>query len=93
MANNLHISYELNQQGQNYDGVIEKMKSLGSWAKIHNSYWHVNCPLSAQQVVDSIWPSMNLDGTLYVVDASNNVAAWKNISAEVSEHIKGQWPR
>ena len=39
MANNLHVSYDLNSPGQNYEAVIERIKKLGSWAKIHYSFW------------------------------------------------------
>jgi len=48
MGNNLHISYDLNVSGQNYEAVIAKIKTLGGWAKIHKSYWYVNSVLTAK---------------------------------------------
>ncbi len=38
MANNLFISYDLNSPDQSYSPVIDEIKSLSSWAKIHKSY-------------------------------------------------------
>lgn len=91
MANNLHISYDLYQPGQNYDGVIAKIKDLGSWAKIHLSFWYVNSGYTAEQAVEHIWSAMDARDKLYVVDATNNSAAWRNLSDEVSAHIRDQW--
>lgn len=91
MANNLHISYDLNSPGQNYDAVIEKIKSLGSWAKIHKSYWYVDCSLTAKQAADAVWSAMDSTDTLYVADTTNNDAAWFNLSDKVSSHIKNHW--
>ncbi len=59
MANNLHISYDLNNPGQDYDKLIEAIKSLGGWAKIHRSFWYVNSSLTAQDVVTRLWPLMD----------------------------------
>jgi hypothetical protein len=41
MANNLFISYDLYNPGQGYEAVIEEIKSLGGWAKVHQSCWYV----------------------------------------------------
>lgn len=91
MANNLVVSYDLNSPGQNYDAVIEQIQSLGSWAKIHYSYWYVNSPLTARQAVDHVWPVMDSNDSIFVVDATNNNAAWENLPPKVSDHIKAQW--
>ncbi|WP_234179291.1 hypothetical protein [Sphingopyxis sp. NFH-91] len=91
MANNLHISYDLYQPGQNYDGVIAKIKELGSWAKVHKSFWYVNSPYTARQAVNHIWPAMDARDTIYVVDATNNNSAWENLPDNVASHIRDQW--
>ena len=38
MSNNLFISYDLYSPGQDYSAVIEGIKSLGGWAKVHKRY-------------------------------------------------------
>lgn len=91
MANNLHISYDLYQPGQNYDGVIAKIKELGSWAKVHKSFWYVNSAYTAEQAVDHIWPAMDARDTIYVVNSTDNSASWQGISDEVASHLRDQW--
>ena len=91
MANNIHISYDLNSPGQDYTRVIDKIKSLGGWAKIHKSFWFVSTDLSASQVCSAVWSVMDSSDSLYVVDALKNEAAWQNVSPAASEYIKGKW--
>lgn len=91
MPNNIHVSYDLNSPGQDYARIMEKIKSLGSWAKILKSYWFVSTDLSANQVHAAVWSVMDPNDTLYVVDARKNEAAWKNLSPAASDHIKRNW--
>lgn len=91
MANNLFISYDLNSPGQDYSKVFDEIKSLGVWAKVQKSFWYVNSPLSASQVVDRLWPKMDFNDSLIVVDATNNNAAWQGLSDEVGSAIQHQW--
>lgn len=93
MANNLHISYDLYSPGQNYEKVIERIKSLGNFAKIHKSYWYVNSVYTARQAADHVWGVMDKNDTVYVVDATNNNAAWQNLPTNVASHIKDRWTR
>lgn len=91
MANNLHISYDLHRPEKNYAAVIAKVKTLGNWAKIHKSVWYVNSAHTAAQARDVVWSAMDSDDSLYVVDATNNVAAWQNIDEVVAAYIKDHW--
>lgn len=91
MANNLQISYDLHKPDKNYDVVIAKIKTLGNWAKIHYSYWYVNSHYTAADACAAVWQVMDSNDSLYVVDATNNAAAWQNISSEASAYILSQW--
>jgi hypothetical protein len=91
MANNLFISYDLYQPGQDYDSVIEAIKSLGNWAKVQKSLWYVKSNLSASQASEKVWKAMDQNDKLIVIDATNNNASWYNLSEEVSEFIKNNW--
>lgn len=93
MANNLHISYDLIASGKNYDGVIAKIKELGSWAKIEYSFWYVKSTYTAGQARDHVKQAMDEGDKLYVVDASNGDAAWHGISSEVSTFIRDKWSK
>ena len=91
MANNLHISYDLIDPGQNYDRVISAIKQLGSWAKIHYSYWYVDSVLSATQARDALVRALDANDSLYIVDSTNNDAAWHNVPDKVSQQITSHW--
>lgn len=91
MANNLHISYDLYAPGQNYEKVIAAIKQLGGWAKIHKSFWYVNSSYTAAQARDYVWAVMDSNDSLYVVDSTNNVAAWQNLTTEVANFIRDNW--
>lgn len=91
MANNLHISYDLHKPEKNYETVIAKIKTLGDWAKIHYSYWYVKSSFTATQARDTIWEVMDSDDSLYVVDATNHIASWKNLSDKVSSFVYEHW--
>ncbi len=92
MTNNLHISYDLHQPGKNYDALIQAIKNLsGRWAKIHYSYWYVNAAMTSGQARDRLVPLIDLNDSLYVVDATGNTASWHNIDPNVAAYIMGQW--
>ncbi len=91
MANNLFISYDLYSPGQDYSSVIEEIKNLGSWAKIHKSYWYVNSRLTAEQAAKRVWAQMDSNDSLIIIDATGHDAYWYNISDKVSKHIQDQW--
>lgn len=93
MANNLHVSYDLYNPGQNYERVFERIKSLGTWAKVHQSFWYVNSSLTPAQAVEHIKPALDANDKVYVVDATNNVAAWNTLPADVADLIKREWTR
>ena len=93
MANNLHVSYDLYNPGQNYERVFERIKSLGAWAKIHKSFWFVDSNYTPAQAVEHLKPALDANDKVYVVDATNNVAAWNSLPEDVSKQIIQQWHR
>lgn len=90
MANNIHISYDLAQPAT-YEPIIEKIKTLGKWAKIELSFWYVNTDSTAVEVKEALRPLLKNGDKLYVLDASNNSAAWIGVSKEVSTFIRDKW--
>lgn len=91
MANNIHVSYDLHAPEKNYQAVIAKIKTLGSWAKIQKSFWYLDTSLSAEQVCNAVWSVMDQDDSLYVVDSTNNIAYWYNIDPVASSFIQSHW--
>lgn len=88
---NLHISYDLKQPGRDYEKVSKCIKSLGSWAKIHESFWYVKSPLTAKEAADAIDAALDPNDLVCVVDASSDEAAWNVLPSEVSSHIQKSW--
>lgn len=91
MSNNLIISYDLYKPGQGYEKVIAVIKTLGNWAKVHQSLWYVKSNYSASEASGKVWAAMDSSDTLFVVDATSNTASWYNLSDDVSEFIKTKW--
>jgi len=91
MANNLFVSYDLYNPGQDYEKVIEAIKSLGNWAKVQKSFWYVKSNYTASDAVKVVWAAMDANDSLIVVDATNNNASWQNLTPEVSKFIKDHW--
>lgn len=91
MKNNLFISYDLNSPGQDYTTVIEKIHSLGTWAKVQKSHFFVSTTLSAEQARAAVWSVMDNNDSLIVIDASNNDARWNNLLPEVTKQIQDHW--
>lgn len=84
-------AYDLNSPGQDYDSLIEEIKSLGDWAKIQKSLWYVNSTLTASEAVDRLWKGMDRNDSLIVVDANHNSAAWQGVDGKVGDFIKQRW--
>jgi hypothetical protein len=91
--NNLLISYDLMSPGQNYEAVAEAIKKLGSWAKVHYSFWYVKSAYSPSEAAKIVRAAQDQNDSLIIVDATNNNAYWYNLKPEVSEFLKNQWSR
>ncbi|MGN6655522.1 MAG: hypothetical protein ACTHJ9_09305 [Rhodanobacter sp.] len=91
MASNLFISYDLYNPGKDYSKVIEAIKALGNWAKVHKSVWYVKSTLSCEQAAKKVWATMDANDSLIVIDSTTNNAYWYNLADEVSKHMQDQW--
>jgi len=91
MSNNLFISYDLNSPNQDYNAIIEVIKSLGPWASVQKSLWYVKSDKSAEQVALIVREKMDANDSLIVMDTNNNDAYWYNVSEEVGKHIQEHW--
>jgi hypothetical protein len=75
----MQINYDLDSPGQKYSDLIEKIKSLGAWARPCKSSWLVKTNLSAQQVADSLKPFLDSNDKLLVNKfdtAKGSYAGW-----------------
>lgn len=89
--NNLFISYDLKNPGQNYERVITAIKGLGSWAKVQYSLWYVSTSYTAKQAADIVRRAQDTNDTLIVIDTTNNDAAWYGLDQTVSDFMQQNW--
>ena len=71
------ITYDLRKAGQNYDGLIQKIKNLGVWGKVCESVWVVKTTLSAIQVRDALLSQIDSNDRLFVASLIGETA-WIN---------------
>ncbi len=91
MSNKLFISFEFNRPDRTYDRVVLAIKSLDeSCTEVHFAHWHVNTPLSAQQVCDRVKSVLEESDKLIVIDATNNKAAWINLDEKTARRLRDQ---
>ena len=88
------VSYDLNQPGQNYPKLYEKIESLGSSAwHCLDSTWMIDTQLSAADVRDAVKSAVDESDDVVVVKAGN---AWAtsglsdNCNAWLREHVTGK---
>jgi len=93
MSNNLIVSYDLNVEGQKYEAVIERIKSLGAWARVQKSVWYLSTDSATQQVADMVRNVMDSNDSLLVVNASKNEASWYGVSDDIGFFVKDQWAK
>lgn len=89
MKNNLLVTYDLNKSGQNYDALIEKIKTLGAWAKVQQSVWYLHTSYSTDEVLDRLSKVTDFNDSIFV--ANMNSASWRGLSSEVQQFIHEQW--
>lgn len=85
--NTLLIGYGLNASGQNYDDLIEKIKSTGNWWHGLDSTWIVKSSLSATSMRDLLRSEIDDNDELLVVDITSDAAAWYGFSDKASQWL------
>lgn len=82
------IGYDLNRQGQNYNALIDKIKSLSStyWHCL-DSTWIIKTQLTAQQVRDTLKPFVDQNDELLAIDVSGDAAAWTGFDQNCSQWL------
>jgi hypothetical protein len=81
------VSYDLHRPGQNYAGLHDAIKSLGTWWHHLESTWHVVTDKSAKQVRDTLAPELDANDKILVV-RSGGEGAWKGINDNGSAWLK-----
>lgn len=81
------VSYDLHQQGQNYERLIEKLKTYGTRWHMQQSVWIIETAQSAANVRDFLRPCLDANDKLFVGRLSGE-AAWYGYSTEITQWLK-----
>lgn len=86
------VNYDLNKSGQDYDKLIEYLKSHEGWAKPVRSSYFVKTSLSAVELRTQIQQHVDSNDAVLVVQVNN--ASWGslNIPKEVTDWMQKQLP-
>ncbi|MCC8555460.1 hypothetical protein [Xanthomonas hortorum] len=83
------IGYDLNRQGQNYSGLIEKIKEIanGYWHHL-DSTWLISHAGSAAVIRDALKPFIDSNDELLVVKLAQGDAAWSGFNTAGSDWLR-----
>ena len=73
------VTYDLNNEGKNYDAVIKAIKdsSTGAYCSFWRSSWLIKSNLStADEVFKNIEPHVDPDDRILVVQVEDNKQGW-----------------
>ena len=80
------VTYDLHKEGQNYDCLIEKLKSYGTHWHMQRSVWIVATNQTAVQIRDKLKPCLDSNDKLFVGRLSGE-AAWHGYGKKISDWI------
>ena len=81
------IGYDLHKPQQDYEGLSEAIKALGSWWHCLDSTWMITTDETPAQIRDRLSPHIDDDDRL-LVSAVGAPAAWKGFSQQCSDWLK-----
>ncbi len=82
----LIVSYDLREPGQNYERLIELVKSYTTWARLGGSAYLIYTDATPKQVRDRLKEALDAGDKLYV-GVSPAPAAWAGMPDNVSNWI------
>lgn len=72
---NYLVTYDLNRAGQNYDGLIDAIKSY-SCKHVMQSVWFVKSDSSANEISEHLRAFIDNNDNLFVGEINYNHAGW-----------------
>jgi hypothetical protein len=84
----LLVGYDLNKPAQDYAGLIDRLKSYGSWWHHLDSTWLIKTASTPSEVRDELAALIDSDDELLVIDVTGDARAWRGFNAAGSEWLK-----
>jgi len=72
----LLVSYDLNKQGKDYEGLYKVLKSANSWWHYLDSCWLLKTNLSADQWFHKLKPHIDDDDSLIITEVGKDRQGW-----------------
>jgi CRISPR/Cas system-associated endoribonuclease Cas2 len=83
------VTYDLHEQGQNYDCIHKKLKSYTTHWHVQYSVWLIETTQSAVEVRDHLSSCLDSNDKLLIARLSGE-AAWKGYSENVTQWLKSR---
>lgn len=84
------IGYDLNKKGQDYDGLIDKIKKIAgdTWWHGLDSTWLLRTTKNAETLRDELLPYIDTNDELLVIDITGDEKAWYGFNKACSDWLK-----
>jgi hypothetical protein len=70
------VTYDLNTRGQNYQGLLDKIKESALWARLSESSYTVGTDKTPQQLFDYLKTDLDGNDQLYIIKISKPYAGF-----------------
>ncbi len=85
--NTFLIGYDLDKPGQDYSGLIARLKFFSLWWHHLDSTWIVKSNLDAAEIRDDLQKYIDTNDELFVVDITGDSAAWAGFNSQGSNWL------
>lgn len=66
------VSYDLNKAGQNYEGLINEIRTFNGYRKVMKSHWFVCHNGNAAQVYEKLKKHLDKNDHILIMEATKN---------------------
>jgi len=86
--NTLLVGYDLNKPSQNYEGLIDALKSYGTWWHHLDSTWLVRTTKTPSQLRDELKELIDANDELLVMNVSGDVWATAGFEKRANDWLQ-----
>ncbi|HEY8722252.1 MAG TPA: hypothetical protein VIL92_00160 [Gaiellaceae bacterium] len=86
--NTLLVGYDLNKPAQNYAGLIEALKSHGTWWHHLDSTWFIRTTRTPSQLRDELMELIDANDELLVMNVSGDVWATSGLPQRANDWLR-----
>lgn len=87
-TNTILVSYDLNTPGKDYENLIDKLKSYGTYWHHLDSFWLIKTNETHKEARDSLKPYLDKNDELLVIDVTGDAAAWVGFTDRAGKWLK-----